>query len=144
MPDKQVIVVAALLLAGCAAPRAPSPASPERWRVAGREGVVVLEAERHGRVRVEISGAPSEIAPVGEIVTVEVRVPGAWPGERHRWRVRPSRAGVEVLDPVVETAGEGPVRVRFVARTPGAGGVRITNYESRNDESRISNLEWPR
>jgi hypothetical protein len=83
-------------------------------------GALVLEREPP---RVEIRNSRPE-AGVGEVVEAEIRVAGG--SGRRRVVVRPGRPGVRILGiREFEVEGEGPVRVRFTAETPGPGGVVV-------------------
>ena len=118
-----------LLMAGCAVPKPPTVGvtePPDRWRVAKRSGLVVLERERLTLAQFEVRCSGPARPGVGEAVSVEVWVPGAYPHERHRFRVRPSRTGVRAFAPEeIETKGDQPAMVRFTADVPGPGGVTI-------------------
>jgi hypothetical protein len=83
-------------------------------------GELVLERERP---RLEIRVVRAEAA-VGELVEAEIRLPGGT--GRRRGVVRPGRAGVRLEGPgEFELQGEGPVRIRFTAESPGPGGVVV-------------------
>lgn len=85
--------------------------------------MLVLEPEPPERSRVEVRVSQPE-APLGAEVEAEIRLPGG--AGRRRITVRPGRPGVRILglrELVVE--GEGPVRVRFTAESPGPGGIVV-------------------
>jgi hypothetical protein len=70
--------------------------------------------------RIEIRNSIPEAA-VGEVVEAEIRIVG---GSGRRWVVKPGRPGVRILGVSEFTVeGEGPLRIRFTADSPGPGGV---------------------
>jgi hypothetical protein len=107
--------------AACAAPPGAPSAEPSlRWALAEDRGELVLARERP---RIEIRVSRPEAA-VGETVEAEIRLPGG--SGRRRGVVRPGRPGVRLDGPgEFELEGEGPVRVRFTAESPGPGGVVV-------------------
>jgi len=144
MSHAKEVMILALVAAGCAAPVPPAPPAPATppprttWRLAERDGLVVLEPEWRVHARFEARYIGPERPDVGQVVAVEICVPDASPGERFRFRVRPTRPGVRLVDDGdVETVGDRPVTVRFTGDSSGLGGVavesesRITNRESR-------------
>ncbi|MBI2932992.1 MAG: hypothetical protein HYY16_15215 [Planctomycetes bacterium] len=123
-------VVLLAMLAGCAAPAPPPTPQHHSWRLAEHERLTVLERAVRVLAHFEVRFVGHESPRVGQPATVEVWVPGARPHERHRFRVRPSRPGVRLLDcGAVETQGSSPGRIRFTSESPGPGGVIVEPEE---------------
>lgn len=133
MSHPKEVILLACLAAGCASVRAPAveplQSAAASWRLAERDGLVVFEPEWAQR-RFEVRYVGPDHPDVGQIVEVEIRVPGAPPGERRRFRVRTTRASVRLVDAAsVETIGDAPARVRFTADACGRGGVEVAEQE---------------
>ncbi len=134
MPHKEIALL--LLLAGCAAPQVqPRPIAqasepPRRWWLAERDGIVIMEPERLpiARFDVRLIG-PAHPRP-GDVAAVEIVVPEAEPGERHRFLVHACHPSVRLLDPeFVTTIGRQSACVRFTSDVAAAGAIRIEPLE---------------
>jgi len=135
------------ILAACAPrpPSLPAPAHPVRRvpveseaarldygagdaAVQGLQRVLVLASpEQAGRGR----RPPPEVrvpgrVHVGQPFAVEIRVPRAAEGEVRRFRIRPARPGLRLLDgDLAVTSGRAPAIRRAVADSPGPAGFEL-------------------
>lgn len=96
--------------------------------VEGLQRVLVLASPEHsGRGR----RPPPEIrvpgrVHVGQPFPVEIRVPRAAEGEMRRFRIRPARPGLRLLDgDLAVTVGRAPAVRRAVADSPGPAGFEL-------------------
>src|SRR5690349_2596921 len=133
------ILLAGLLAAGCAPVTLRAPAPPSRWVHAETEAnrldysagdgavvsasrVLVLQSRpsaSSGRRPPPLLALPARVE-VGEIFSVEIRVPRAEEGERRTFRLRCGRRGLRLLDgDRVETVGRHVAARRAVADSAG-------------------------
>ena len=96
--------------------------------VAGRQRVLVLSTPSPG---VKARRPPAEVrvpgsVHVGQPFAIEVRVPRADEGETRRFRIRPARPGLRLLDgDLAVTVGRTPAIRRAVADSPGPAGFEL-------------------